>query len=53
MLIRLLQQFSTFELCQEVNPEANPAPGSMSSAGSNGKDQVFFKAHLTMYVKVS
>lgn len=53
MLIRLLQQFSTFELAQEANPESIPPPGWAKSKGSDGKDQVLIKAHLTMYVKVS
>ena len=54
MLIRLLQQFSTFELAQhEANPAKVPAPGWAESRLSNGKDRVRIRSHLTMFVDVS
>lgn len=54
MLIRLLQQFSTFELVQrEANPAKVPPPGWAESRGSNGKDRVRVKSHLTMFIDVS
>lgn len=52
MLIRLLQHVSDIRLVQEVNPEAVPPLGFAESKGSDGTDKVFFKNHLTMYVKV-
>ncbi|PSS06615.1 hypothetical protein PHLCEN_2v3571 [Hermanssonia centrifuga] len=51
MLIRLLQRVSDIRLVQEVNPEAVPPLGFAESKGSDGTDKVFFKNHLTMYVK--
>ena len=54
MLIRLLQQFSTFELAQhEANPAKVPVPGWAESRLSNGKDRVRIRSHLTMFVDVS
>ncbi len=53
MLIRLLQQFSSFELVQDANPESVPPPGWAKCKGSNGQDKVWIKAHLTMYIKVN
>lgn len=53
MLIRLLQQFSSFELVQDANPECIPPPGWAKSKGSDGKDKAWIKAHLTIYAKVS
>ncbi|PSR74782.1 hypothetical protein PHLCEN_2v9579, partial [Hermanssonia centrifuga] len=51
MLIRLVQQFSSILLVQkEANPEKMPPPGWAESKGSNGKDQVRIRAHLTMFV---
>ncbi|KAJ3476584.1 hypothetical protein NLI96_g11058 [Meripilus lineatus] len=51
MLIRLLQQFSSFELVQDANPECIPPPGWAKSKGSDGKDKAWIKAHLTIYAK--
>ena len=53
MLVRLLQQFSTIELAQEVAPETKPPLRYMKSPIHNGKEKVWFKSHLTMYVNVS
>ncbi|KAI0073816.1 cytochrome P450 [Panus rudis PR-1116 ss-1] len=52
MLIRLLQQFSSIELVQQVHPESIPPPGYSESKGSNGKDdKIWLMNHLTSCVK--
>ena len=53
MLVRLLQQFSTVELAQEVAPESKPPPRYMECPLHNGKEKVWIKSHLTMYANVS
>ena len=53
MLVRLLQQFSTIELAQEVAPKTKPPPGYMESPIHNGKEKVWFRSHLTTYANVS
>ena len=54
MLIRLLQQVTDIKLVQgEANPDAVPPPGWGEARFTNGKDCVFIRSHLTMYIEVS
>ncbi|TFK35054.1 cytochrome P450 monooxygenase pc-3 [Crucibulum laeve] len=51
-LVRLLQQFSSFTLAPEAQPEGSIPPASWASIpGSKGTDKIIPTMHLTMYVK--
>jgi cytochrome P450 len=53
-LVRLLQQFDTFTLCPEFQPEGSlPPPEWKSRRGRQRKEKVWPSAALTLYVKVS
>ncbi|KAL4246486.1 cytochrome P450 family protein [Abortiporus biennis] len=50
LLVRLLQRFSRFELCQaEANPDSLPSAAYLQSIGCDGSDKIRMGAHLTMF----
>ena len=52
-LIRLLQHFSHMELDLTAQPPyARPPPEWANDEGHRGKEKIFPKAHLTLYVQV-
>ncbi|KAF8996816.1 cytochrome P450 monooxygenase pc-3 [Cyathus striatus] len=51
-LVRLLQQFSSFSLAQDAQPEDSLPPKSWAGApGRKGNEKIRPQAHLTLYVK--
>lgn len=52
MLIRLLQQFSSITLTQEVHPESIPPPGWANSEGTNGRERIWLDSRIILYVRV-
>ena len=53
MLIRLLQKFSSIELCPEAEPRMIAPPSFTDSPGSNGSDKIHMRSHITLYATVS
>ena len=54
VLIRMLQQFSKFDLCQaEANPESLPSPAYLDSIACDGSDKIRMSSHFTLIAHVS
>jgi hypothetical protein len=53
LLIRLLQAFSGISLARDAQPVDSLPPAAWATSGDHGKEKIWPKAHLSMFVEAS